>query len=119
MVVAVAKNPFKLRLKREAEIALLNGELVKLLNSKKSLALITVAYFVLSQTVPPGFATTTQPAVGLQAELNRPQTGTLAQKNSVAETALELPAIRTPSTIPVLDFLAIGTRPIRSAKYAG
>jgi len=97
---------------------LINDRLTKVSATKKSLLLITVVYFVLSQTVPPGFATTTQPAVGLQAELNRPQTGTLAQKNSVAETALELPAIRTPSTIPVLDFLAIGTLSAPSADTA-
>ena len=115
MVVAVAKNPFKLRLKREAEIALLNGELVKLLNSKKSLALIAVAYFVLSQTVPPGFAATAQLAVGIQAELNQPQPDSRAQKFSLEETTPAAPEIRTPSTIPILDFLAAGTLSAPSA----
>ncbi len=82
---------------------------LKILGTRKGLTLIAIVCFLLSQAVPTGFAATTTPAIGIQAELNQPQPSTLAQKNFLAETASEPSTMRTPSTIPVLDFLAAGT----------
>ncbi|MFH1800125.1 MAG: hypothetical protein ABH891_04670 [Candidatus Omnitrophota bacterium] len=85
----------------------------KVLVAKKSLLLTAALSFVLSQAVLPGFAVTTQPETGIQAGWDQPQTDTLAQKNSVAETAPVPPAIRIPPAI--LDFLATGALSAPSA----
>ena len=84
---------------------------LKILGTRKGLTLIAIVCFLLSQAVPTGFAATTTPAIGIQAELNQPQPSTLAQKNFLAETASEPSTMRTPSTIPVLDFLVEGDFP--------
>ncbi|MFH1208145.1 MAG: hypothetical protein V1673_01125, partial [Candidatus Omnitrophota bacterium] len=86
---------------------------MKILAAKKGLVLIAALSFVLSQAALPGFAATTQLAAGIRAEWSQPQTGTLAQKNSVAETVPAPPAVRIPPAI--LDFLATGALSAPSA----
>ena len=93
--------------KKEVKIALINNLFVKVPAVKKIFMRITVACFFLAQAVPPGFAATPQPTADIQAEMNQPQTGTLTQKNSVAETAAAPLATQIPVTS--LDFLAAGT----------
>jgi hypothetical protein len=85
---------------------LIHNRFVKVPAVKKSLTLIAALYFVLSQAALPGFAATTQPEAGTRAGWSQPQTGTLAKENSEAKTVPASLAIRTPSTIPTLDFLA-------------